>query len=153
MAAMPQWDSVASTKQLFLGRNYTRSERNSGVSCGSFFILPQYLQSVSCCSTEITPGQDGIMGPVGKSAPGRTRTTISGPASRCLIHWATGPVLDRSRKHVISHLATMLAIRKHVPCLLCPAAVTLKRIVHMLQLTGCPGNSNKKAYTGNTVSD
>ena len=34
--------------------------------------------------------------------------TIPGSVGRCLIHWATGPVLDRSRKHVISHLATML---------------------------------------------
>ena len=34
--------------------------------------------------------------------------TIPGSVGRCLIHWATGPVLDRSRKHVISHLAAML---------------------------------------------
>ena len=34
--------------------------------------------------------------------------TIPGSVGRCLIHWATGPVLDRSRKHVIFQFATVL---------------------------------------------
>ena len=43
-----------------------------------------------------------------KMNPVGLEPTIPGSVGRCLIHWATGPVLDRSRKHVIFQFATVL---------------------------------------------
>ena len=52
--------------------------------------------------------QDGTMGQSVKVILVGLEPTIPGSVGRCLIHWATGPVLDRSRKHVIFQFATVL---------------------------------------------